>query len=269
MKERPIIYSPAMVRARRDGLKTMTRRIIKPQPSAEVKAVSWDGHSQAWAALLAPCKSELINGNLRFSCPYGVPGDRLWPRENFTPYADEATKVCCQRDDKVDFGTPALPAVYKTDYVDKTNPLEVGGCEKWRPSIHMPRWASRGLDEITEIGAARVQDISEEDARAEGVTIPVSVNGNWLQEISGLYVPKYPTFREHFIPLWNSIHSKPKPAKRNPFTHLPELCKVAYPWEDVREVTLISGRKSSKWYGCKVYIIGNPMVWGIRFKIIK
>lgn len=160
MKERPILFSGPMVRAILDGRKTQTRRALGPRVLPWTSAPDWP----AFAADL---------------CPYGVPGDRLWVRETYALHrihdATPPSKVLptllrdrwfradgdCTRDDSGDrdgwwFEGRFFPG-----------PIRPIG--SWRPSIHMPRWASRILLEVTDVRAERLQDITEEDARAEGI----------------------------------------------------------------------------------------------------
>ena len=134
MKERPILFSAPMVRALLAGTKTQTRRIIKPQHLAFF--------NQDAAAMLSDWNERPL--------PYGQPGDRLWVRETFGHFE-------CNQHFK-----PGCNVYYRAD----GNCLEL---EPWRPSIHMPRWASRITLEITSVRVERLQDISEADAIAEGV----------------------------------------------------------------------------------------------------
>lgn len=139
--ECPIIFSAPMVRAILDGQKMQTRRIIKPQPK-----LSKDGFRWCWK------NHEIGTDNpirwiLLPKCPYGKPEDRLWVRESF----------CINNGQD---GTSGL--VYKEGYHARFIP-------KWKPSIHMPRWASRITLEITNVRVERVQDIYEADAFEEGI----------------------------------------------------------------------------------------------------
>ena len=138
MKERPIIFSGEMVRAILDGRKTQTRRAVKLNHSGRVQRAGKNWHLDDPDAVMA--------------CPYGQPGDRLWVRETF-------------RSRRVD-GLPG-DVMYRADHPEeKTVPGSYG--RSWKPSIHMPRWASRILLEVTAVRVERLQEISEGDAQAEG-----------------------------------------------------------------------------------------------------
>ncbi|RTX65052.1 hypothetical protein DZA20_03345 [Pseudomonas aeruginosa] len=172
MKERPILFSGPMVRAILEGRKTVTRRVVKPQPDFLGSMVDPNTPFETLDAGL----------HARITCPYGEPGDRLWVRETWTD-----VNMC---------GAPAL--AYRADedirdlmeepgflddrgafnYDDprvKPYPFACWYAEldqaRWRPSIHMPRWASRILLEITAVRVERLQDISEKQALAEGVEL--------------------------------------------------------------------------------------------------
>lgn len=130
MKERPIIFSAPMVRAILDGRKTQTRRIV----------------NKKHLPFLANITGNFLDGkwNQR-PLPYEKLGDRLWVRETFLQ-------------DTNGF-------IYRADGDFEGNAPILGG---WRPSIHMPRWASRILLEIIGVRVERLQDISEDDAKSEG-----------------------------------------------------------------------------------------------------
>jgi len=174
MKERPILFSAPMVRAILEGRKTQTRRVVKCDYEIVDLATL-----ERWARGLASnaCfgrtiteediaqKADQLKGRLHpvvtsggnmvglFS-PYGQPGDRLWVRETHMLGLDPDIQV----------GAVA----YKADgYV--RGGLGDFELQKWRPSIHMPRWASRILLEITAVRVERLQDISEADALSEGI----------------------------------------------------------------------------------------------------
>ena len=148
MKERPILFSGEMVRAllREENPKTQTRRLVKRTDSGRVKAI---GSARNWH-LDDPCAV--------LACPYGQPGDRLWVRENYRLLA------------KMDCVSPGN-AVDSTRWfeADGMPPVAFQTYGKIRPSIHMPRWASRITLEVGSVRVERLQDISEEDALAEGI----------------------------------------------------------------------------------------------------
>lgn len=150
MKERPILFSAPMVRAvlRDIDPKTQTRRICKLEVRAGMPEPEWQ--------------------SLLKLCPYGQPGDRLWVREAFSgPHIWERSD---------DGEVPAVPpGTWPTDspiwYWADGEPTH-GDWTRPRPSIHMPRWASRILLEVTKVRVERLQDISEADAVAEGCQWP-------------------------------------------------------------------------------------------------
>ena len=151
-KEKPILFNGDMVRAILDGRKTQTRRPVKidmanafdpPRGKEDVSAgypLFEDGDGTWHKAV--DC------------CPFGQVGDRLWVRETWAGWQ------------------PGSP-VFKADGSDITCHKSDHLVSSWRPSIHMPRWASRITLEITGIRVERVQDISEDDAIAEGVVDPL------------------------------------------------------------------------------------------------
>jgi hypothetical protein len=148
MKERPILYCAPMVRALLDGSKTQTRRVAKLTDAAHVKEPR--GHRRWHPA----------DPDASMACPYGQPGDRLWVRETFR--GCRAYEV--QGYPPKDWGNK--PIWFDADGAPPGRPDQ--WASRSRPSIHMPRWASRITLEITSVRVERLQDISEADARAEG-----------------------------------------------------------------------------------------------------
>lgn len=204
MKERPILFSAPMVRALLEGRKTQTRRVMKPQPDDAPDINMW-----AWFSRKAgQCVGKPVA--LAF-CPYGVPGDRLWVRETWgfdsTVRAD--FKPVLGRHDLS--GRDLLEAtVYRADIpaVSEADERRVRRAVKsvvapWRPSIYMPRWASRITLEVTEVRVQRLKDISEEDARAEGVErgCPPSCG-----PVVGCDPGAKHGHRDSFCSLWGSIN---------------------------------------------------------------
>ncbi len=146
MKERPILFSSPMVRALLAGTKTQTRRALKVQP-LDVIPFEGDKAGTHWVGRM---QNDPPRGVV-FECKFGKPGDRLWVRE--THCAFEVGHVH-----------------YRADYdPDPKGEKEHGVV--WTPSIHMPRWASRILLEITAVRVERLQGISHEDAMAEGMAL--------------------------------------------------------------------------------------------------
>ncbi len=217
MKERPILFSSSMVRAILDGSKTQTRRVVKPQPDW-VNENAGCGIATGGGIMPSPRAdwlhwrgSRLLRPEPR--CPYGLPGDRLWVRENFaivprTAYArSDGVQQTLRPDDDHD------AAIYRAGW-DRSN-----GGFRWRPSIHMPRWASRILLEITDVRVERLQDISEADAQAEGVK--VDGNGHAVRDD----VVNVGGARTAFAELWESING-PDSWSANPWVWVIEFRRI-------------------------------------------
>lgn len=228
VRERPILFSGPMVRALLDGRKTQTRRIVKPQPfptSEPPDAWVWSGKAGGkpyatdsvhddWPASLLP------------ACPYGVPGDRLWVRETLRYIEREVGprefdgSWCYAADDiaiEVPLGSEGASIAWAHHKATDT-------C----PSIHMPRWAARLTLELVRVRVERVQDISGDDAFAEGIQIPVSEPGRPLLCLTSR-IPfdsvsaKHPKewgkdeyARFEYAQLWNSING-PASWESNPW----------------------------------------------------
>lgn len=151
VKERPILFSAPMVRAILDGRKTVTRRPVK-------------GSALKW---LEEFVAEFVALSANELCPFGQIGERLWVRETWYcdhfevqkgPYLQPADM------DDLDQSREDGELVYAADGLapyEQEQPT-------WKPSIHMPRWACRILLEITDVRVERLQDISDDQAEAEG-----------------------------------------------------------------------------------------------------
>lgn len=163
MADRPIIFSGPMVQALLAGRKSQTRRVLKPQPTGPVVY-----HQTLTSGMCVGLERE----------PPYAPGDRLYVREAFSY---EALDV-----DRNGF----MPPWYWAD----GNPSS-GNFTRPKPSIHMPRWASRITLTVTEVRVQRLQEISNDDAKAEGV----------LGECA-FHVGNDATYRAPFRELWNSLH---------------------------------------------------------------
>ncbi|MBW3496949.1 hypothetical protein KO538_00140 [Janthinobacterium sp. NKUCC08_JDC] len=170
MKERQMLFNAPMVRALLAGTKAQTRRIIKPQPQmvTDKRIEPWRGDPAVLLSLLADSGRK---------CPYGQPGDRIWGRETFFAYGRWVTRYSekkgsdewhfidmtaeCDRTHQYDADSPDVPLAAGRG----------GALPGWykRPSIFMPRAASRILLEIVSVRVERLNDCSDADARAEGV----------------------------------------------------------------------------------------------------
>ena len=209
-KERPILFSAPMVRAILEGRKTVTRRPVKSfQIPVEGSSVA-DGERHRWMAIAqrdprygfgvfgateAECAKELEE----FApCPYGRRGERLWVREAW------------QADAQVDSIAPrelsnGEPIRYPADWDFRQTGCAMIKPGKIRPSIHMPRWVSRILLEITDVRVERLQDITEEQAKAEGVRLYTdhAELGDWWH-VEGIETYSADP-RKSFELLWSSV----------------------------------------------------------------
>ncbi|ECG8609927.1 hypothetical protein FNH48_21145 [Salmonella enterica subsp. salamae] len=205
MKERRMIFNGEMVRAILDGRKTQTRRIMKNQPAGdypETPALIRNvGTGFQWHGLYG--ESSIFN------CPLGSIGERIWVRETFRVHS-RATDVA----------TLVYRASVRNSWTEQTHRVPVAVCnkpatpEKWTPSIHMPRWASRLLLEITDVRVERLNAISEEDAQAEGVQLA-------CYEIT----PPEAAYRVGFGEVWRGIYGEESWAA-NPWVWVIEFKRV-------------------------------------------
>jgi hypothetical protein len=210
-RARPILMSTPMIHALLDGQKMQTRRIMKPQPTNEW---AWNPHSKTNPL---DYSREVWD---RF-CPYGKPGDLLWVREKHSYAMVEAGTSKRLHDS---------PPLYFADDPHWDGP-------KWKPSIHMPRWASRLTLELMKVQVQRLHDITAEDARAEGLACVTKDDGKTfkygLPDLDG-----FPGCDNHGW-AWKDWHIDPRQAYK----------KV---WDD------INGHGS--WNQ-------DPFVWVLSFKV--
>lgn len=172
MKERGMIFNGEMVRAILDGRKTQTRREVKLNLDIACLATTYDwatslaaNHYQGLTEEQIQQKAESLRGVIHpvilgngqmvsIICPHGKPGDRIWVRETFCPVDD--TQYGGEK--WVDYrATPKFEESHPAGWDSAPNDAEA---LKWRPSIHMPRWASRILLEITDVRVERLQSIT-------------------------------------------------------------------------------------------------------------
>lgn len=188
IKERPILFSGPMVRAILEGRKTVTRREVKKQAALDCLAA---GFEPAFLAL--PGNADL--------CPYGKPGDRLWVRETFIDLRGTGVEHRPDLDgllQRYAYAADCRPGSH-SDEARKDFGL------KYKPSIHMPRAACRILLEITDVRVERLQDISEDQAKAEGVRLYTdhAELGDWWH-VEGIETYSADP-RKSFELLWSSV----------------------------------------------------------------
>lgn len=227
MKERPILFSAPMVRAILAGTKTQTRRIA-PISDLNIKPHSDD--LVTWGvSFTKPLKGVLgSHSGGRFSDlqarsiiasqfnPYGQPGEKLWVRETWMDLLGTGIERKTGDHGRYAYAADTPPGSYGDDQ-RKAYGL------KWRPSIHMPRAASRITLEVTDVRVERLQDISEADAAAEGITPYPGHHGRWLSEHRpGL---NYPSAIAAYRDLWESING-PSSWDANPWVWVVEVKRV-------------------------------------------
>uniref|UniRef100_A0A6M3JVC1 Uncharacterized protein n=1 Tax=viral metagenome TaxID=1070528 RepID=A0A6M3JVC1_9ZZZZ len=184
MTERPILFNSKMVSAILEGYKTQTRRVIKPQNASK-------GSIPIFA----------------YNCPLGKVGDRLYVREKFQLSKGDFAPTL-----EEELSKKSRVLYYASDnprYRDK---------DKWKPSIHMPKWASRITLEITDIRVEQLQDISGEDCWKEGVDEEGDdYNRAEHYMIGGSQIEGGSPERYAFIGLWDSITKREYQWDRNPW----------------------------------------------------
>lgn len=174
--ERPILFSTPMVKAILEGRKTQTRRVLKvPKSLGEFRDVFDDEVLTLKSGKAVIGIDTSIYHDVALACPYGTVGDRLWVRETWQNECDGDGQF--------------VQYLYKADGQDLSDYVsldaDIVGI-KWRPSIFMPREASRITLEITNIRVERLQDISEADAIAEGCYSKLDYAKNQFQYLWNL-----------------------------------------------------------------------------------
>lgn len=206
MKEHPMLMNAPMVRAILAGTKTQTRRVIKPQPPRDCApirveefhptVIDRNGDEQPGAPIFGAFD---LGGEWGVRCPYGQPGDRLWVRETWGTATGEHSARWKQ-------GT----ILYRADAG-----IDIAGQEvdlmRWKPSIHMPRWASRITLEIISIRVEQLQDISRGDAMEEGCPFPNMAKGD--------------DPRKWYADLWEQING-PDSWEQNPWVWVVEFRRL-------------------------------------------
>ncbi|MFK3702077.1 hypothetical protein ACI2JW_18165 [Serratia ureilytica] len=228
MKERPVIFNGEMVRAIIDGRKTQTRRVMKVQPSEHFHPMNMAlelDYSARWYTpgvvdkdgYLQPAKNQIFGvagEDEGYACPFGAVGELLWVRETFMDLTGTGIEATTGKFEGFAYRADT-PAGSYGDEVRKEYGL------KWTPSLHMPRKACRILLEITAVRVEHLNDISEEDARAEGVA-----------PSQHIITPPEALYRVGFLKLWQSIYGE-ESWGANPWVWVIEFRRVG---DSAREV---------------------------------
>ncbi|WP_426134859.1 hypothetical protein [Pseudomonas sp. PWP3-1b2] len=226
IKERPILFSAPMVRAILEGRKTVTRRPVKVQPHIDASGNFCVGKSNyGQDGYGKPVTKHFVNG----CCPFGKPGDRLWVRETWA------------RVGNCDPGYLTFGATYPACLPPELENIPAASEIRWKPSIHMFRRDSRIVLEITAVRVERLQDISDEQAEAEGIIpVPKTTEGshqfwrNYHLSGDGTFCVRTP--KESFKSLWCHVAGGSFPKGEAAYKASP------YSWE------------------------ANPWVWVVEFK---
>ena len=235
MMEKPILFSAPMVNAILEGRKTQTRRVMSVQPPER-----YDGHvdfggNSAFAVWLGETEEQdsTHGGALKF--PYGNIGDSLWVRENI--------RFGIGYDGVKPSAIPKEPHIKRWYEADTGLGHVPHGFGVLRPNIFMPRYFSRILLDITGIRVERLNDISEEDAQAEGVPenmtyVPVQVGQEAMEALKAgghtkfiermVNPPVMQDWRAGFRRLWESINGQ-ESWDENPFVWVIEFTRRAQP----------------------------------------
>lgn len=249
--ERPILFSGPMVRAILDGRKTVTRRIVNGVPDDAGLAVygaectAGDGGASPACAMFFAGSTVDSRGLGVARCPFGSPGDRLRVRETWryhgwtedgAPWikyaADDSTRLVERIPDE---WSDRLADIW-ADLSDDANMAIDGRAadRKWRPSIFLPRWASRLTLEVVGVGVERLQEITEEDAIAEGAqrfdnlpsTHPYGQDARWSMEAPTATDQCLGSARMAFANLWDKLNSSRAPWASNPWVWRVEFRRV-------------------------------------------
>lgn len=241
MKERPIIFSAPMARAIMEGRKTMTRRQIK---TITVESAAVGRHR------VKLTEADHSGNDMRadfeegmFACPYGQIGDRLWVREAFMAVGyggfGQTIDSGYERFETIgiEFAAGGDPVTFdflngtaidgtpeSVDYAMASR-MSDSGPEGYRPSIHMPRWASRIALEVTGVRVERLQDITNSDATAEGCQAIAGAKWQTFAEADAGSPMHDHTARDAFAGLWDAINGEGSWAA-NPWVWVVEFKRV-------------------------------------------
>jgi hypothetical protein len=256
VKERPILFSSPMVRALLDGTKTQTRRVVKLphanplggwEPTTFGGTDARGGEHDEQVAIWHTRTGETIG------CPYGLPGDRLWVKETWRPFVAHSCSLgaCDCGDVTVRYAADNADRLCRdSDIVAASNDWSMpkAAARGNVSPLFMPRWAARITLEITAVRVQRLQEISFDDARDEGVRIPVDEAGHALIDISSKFAPA------KYLP-------KPDPGS---MTFRPRQMGKTTEWH----LALLRAHFASLWdeiNGAGAWA-ANPWVWAVTFQ---
>lgn len=220
MKEYPILFSSPMVLALLDGRKTQARRVMRELTDDEVLNVGekWSIRSDGFGVALGARyeQDQWTPGFLYRKCPYGVSGDHLWVRETWgvgtrpDPGQGWVDGIEYRADEADTQDERDLLPLYPVEPPVGIDLDTYKG--RWRPSIHMPRWASRLTLEVVSVRVERVQEISASNAKAEGCDPYIYGEGLVKPPRYGDEYQYRPDYRMGFEILWDRINGK-KPGR--------------------------------------------------------
>lgn len=235
-----MIFNGEMVRAILDGRKTQTRRVMKVQPSdgfhpthngydLDLNAHWYTPGVVDKNGYLQPAKKDVFgvaDENEGYTCPFGAVGDRIWVREAFQgPLVSEEFleeyRAYPEKFENPEYCEYAADGGPRPEYCDLDDNLRHG----WRPSIHMPRWASRILLEITNVGVQRLQSISPNDAAREGLVKLPATGRYCINQGDQYFGGASHDAREVFSWLWASIYGE-ESWKANPWVWVIEFERI-------------------------------------------
>jgi hypothetical protein len=243
MNENPILYSTSMVQANTEGRKTMTRRMtglgkINADPD-RFEFIRIQLYNNCCKAVFR----DKISGDTHLiKCPYGDEFDLLWVRESFAP-----------------IDHPELKYRYKADHLNLKS-------VSWKPSIHMPKSAARIWAEVEEIRVERLNEISEEDAIAEGVLSKKIQNCFWYDDYLQPNTFPHANPIDSFKSLFLSINGKPTPQRE-----FGEKGKIvlytAIAW-DQEDFDINWAKYHGEYRQRRLHVVINPWVWVVKYKVL-
>lgn len=284
MSDHPILYKGEMVCAILDDRKSQTRRVVKPQPHVDDRGHFIVGNRNFGT----DGRGNPVTENfVKWNCPYGRVGDRLWVKETHRVYTEKGIsyRECTASGEDEEYSqdyvayaaTPRVglrvsPDRVRVRFLDDSTPLENNRqlLGPWKPSIFMKREHSRIMLEVTGVRVERLQEISEQDAIAEGIK---RVQTGKHNDIAFEWSPTEDaenTAVEAYRQLWNSINLKPSPIyRRNDEGKRVIVGYESYPWSAEDFDAKYPGiRESGSYRGKPITVTPNCWVWVVSFQNI-